>query len=215
MEDRRRKFREKNLLEWEEIIKGIFNFSVPTNCTWESHLDIIKILNKIGSKPNSNHAFMPSGGGQDLSSANISYEENCIELKYGGLVDIVKPKKLIFNYLGGNFEWAYFRLETDELEHSGVYKDLPEKYISEELTEISPLHYVNRSTWEHGYYNGESLPKSARTISRYFKGTFLIVAKSSIYNQIPATYDGRHNKFDDKRFREYMLGIKEKMRNHK
>ena len=210
MEDRRKEFREKNLLEWEEIINGIFNFSVPSYCTWESHLDIIKIFNKIGSKPNSNHTFMPSGGGLDLSGANISHEENCIELKYGGLVDIVKPKKLIFNYLGDNFEWAYFRLETEELEPSGIYEELPEKFISEELTEISPLHYEDRSIWEHGYYNGEPLPKSARAVSRFFKGTFLIVAKSSIYNQIPATYDGRHNKFNDKQYKEYMLAIKEK-----
>ena len=113
--------------KWENTIQDLFNFNVPSTCTWENHLEIINVLNKLGSIPNLNHSFIPSGGGQDLTSVKVSSEEDCIELKYSGIVDIVKPKMLTFNYLGDSFEWAYFRLETGGLKPSGVYSELPEE----------------------------------------------------------------------------------------
>lgn len=155
-----------------------------------------------------NHAFFPGGGGLDLTGAAQSTEGGCIELHFGGQVEVVKPQKLTFDSFGDNLEWAYFRLETGEIEPSGVYENNSFEY--EELTEINPGEYLPRSIWEHGYYgydeNGYEmpLPKGARVISRCFKGAYVIFAKTSIYNQVPGTYDGRHNKMSSERFRNYI-----------
>jgi len=58
--------RQKYTPEWEAMLKELFPVAIPLECVWTTKTDIISVLNKIGSKKNLNHTFMPSGGGNDL-----------------------------------------------------------------------------------------------------------------------------------------------------
>lgn len=202
-------FRIKNLQQWESTLKELFSDDIPKEKTWLGREIIIRVLNKIGEVPSLNHLLLPNGGGLDLTNAKHSIENNCIELRFGGSAEIVKPVSLKFNSFDADLEWAYFRLETEELEPSGVY-DTKSDLGYEEVTELSPGYYVSRSVWEYGYYgydeNGyqKKLPSTARVVSRSFGGAYVIVAKTSKYNQIPATYDGRHNRMTAEKFYQEM-----------
>lgn len=193
-------FYEQNLEDWNQIQKKIFPIAVPKHCEWTRLHEIISILNLIGSKEQSNHMFYPTGGGLDIKSANVSVEHNCIEI-FTGLTNIIKPKELIFESFKDP-AWNYFRIETSELNLSGVYEDYD--YPNEELTELSEGNYISRSYWDEGEYNGEKLPKSARVVIRQLKGSFVIFAKASYYNRHSATYDARHNKMNSIEFRNYI-----------
>lgn len=206
-------FHEQNLEQWFEIQTKLFPTSFPKRVIWEENEDIIKVLNVIGSYDNLNHLFFPDGGGLDLEGAKKSYERDCIELDFGGLTDIVKPKRLIFESFGADPEWNYFRLELDELESSGVYKNEDEKipyeknHDRESVSEIYPGSYDKYDLVEHRYdYNemGYEIPETARHVSRFFRGSFVIFNKRSTYNLTSSTYDGRHNKMTTDEFREYI-----------
>ena len=221
-------FREKFLPKWETRIKEIFPFGVPSQCVWENKQDIIQVLNKIGLPDNLNHTFLPSGGGLDLASAKESIEKDCIELNFDGTCDIVKPIKLSFHSFNFDFEWNYFRLDTGDIQPSGVYENLSsfsykkldgnddhrvesdDLFCYEELTELEPGVYLDRGIYEYGYYgsneNGDpvKLPKSARVVTRTFQGSYVIFCKASLYNANSATYDGRHNRMTDTTFKDHI-----------
>lgn len=207
----REEFREKNLKQWKTFLFDLFPGTIPKSFEWKSISEILFVLNKIGSQYNMNHLFFPTGGGLDLTGAKSSYEEGCIELLFDELSYIVKPQSLCFESFGDEYEWAYFRLEADFLEPSGVYDELSRDL--EELTEISPLEYVDRSIWDYGYYGTDEdgneipLPDTARTIIRFFSGSFVIFAKGSIYNRTSGTYDGRHNQMNSTEFRSHIEGV--------
>ncbi len=193
-------FYEKNRQSWIDIQNKIFPTDIPKNCEWTNLDDIINVLNVIGSINNSNHMFYPTGGGLDVKSSKKSTESNCIEI-FTGLTDILKPKRLLFESFDDPI-WNYFRIETSELEPTGVYKE--KDYPSEELTEIETGKYINRSYWDEGEYQGQKLPKTARVLTRHLKGSFVIFAKSSYYNRNSSTYDARHNKMSAEEFRAYI-----------
>ncbi|WP_341906643.1 hypothetical protein [Fluviicola taffensis] len=198
-------FLERNKLDWIEIEGKIFPSGLPERCEWTDINEIVNVLKTIGSIRNSNHMFFPRGGGLDLEDANISVEENCVEIDTGGLIDILKPSKLIFHSFKAEHEWNYFRLETLELKPSGVYEG--NEYSDEELCELSPGNYVSRGYWDEGEYNQEKLPSTARVVTRHFRGSFVIFQKTSTYNHNSRTYDGRHNKMTDDEFRKYIQDV--------
>ena len=209
----------ENITKWVDLLKDIFNDEIPREMEWSDTLSIIEILNKIGKISQLNHMFLPSGGGVDLTKAQLSTECGCIELTTdGGNTMILKPKQLSFNWYGqDNAEWSYFRLETAKLEPSGVYddydKDFYKKFQFEEVTELSPGQYVDRNVWDAGYFrydeNGEkSLPNEARTVGRIFSGDFVIFPKQSFYNVgLSDAYDARHNKMLPVEFKDYIQKI--------
>jgi len=193
----------KNNNDWKQIHKEIFGIAIPNHFEWTNIDDIIKVLNIIGSFPNSNHMFFPDGGGLDLQGASNSKEKNAIEL-LTGISYIVKPKKLVFEHIDNDFEWNYFRLETGDLKATGVYESYSDDFQQEELVELSPNHYIKRHYWDVGIYNDEPLPTTARLIVRFFKGSFVIFKKSSIYNANSGTYDGRHEKLGEEGFKKHI-----------
>ena len=77
--------------------------------------DIINVLNIIGSIPNLNHMFYPGGGGMDLLKSRIGNRTRLYSVVYG-LMDIVKPKRLLFESIGKDAQWNYFRLEISSLD---------------------------------------------------------------------------------------------------
>jgi len=199
-------FRKRNLQQWGTLLKETFPVAMPRSSIWEDTQGILRVLNKLASVEDLSHAFIPSGGGQDLHEACESTEPDCIEFRLGSQTYIIRPECLTFESFHDELEWAYFRLEADELEPSGVYDRVDG--IRETLTELESGHYVDISVWEQGYFDyderGETVPLSpdARRVHRYFEGAFVFFAKGSTYNQIPDTYDARHNEMTSSGFRE-------------
>ena len=201
-------FETENLIVWEKIIKKLFPIAIPNNCLWKDIDSIISILNKLSSAGNLNHTLFPAGGGHDLTGAKRSSEKGCIEFSTPNSVRIVKPKVLEFNHFPNNTDWAYFRLETAGLKP--ITPNIDPSFIKEKVTELEPGHYVEKEIWEKGYLGYDEkgnrilLPKSARIVSRYFRGSFVIFAKSSPYNKNHVTYDARHDRMNSKKFRQYI-----------
>jgi serine/threonine-protein kinase len=192
----------RNPIEWQELQKQLFPTTMPQRVIWEDINDIVYILNTIGSIRSLNHMFYPSGGGMDLEGVRFGIEPETIELIIGSKsIELIKPKRLVFENFSSDTLWNYFRLETNHLEPTGtggVYRG------SEELVEIEPMHYISRSYWDEGIYDGKPLPSNARLVSRYIEGDFVLFAKQSFYNHAPSTYDGRHNKMSTDEFRDYI-----------
>lgn len=221
---------------WSNMVIKIFG-DVPTSKTLTNLDDILDLLNKVGQSKALNHTFLPSGGGLDLTNAVVSTEDGKIELGFGSSTIIVKPRSVSFHAVGDNPEWWYFRIDTLPFEQSGVYKqstreDNEEKlddrfksksdrqvewqmsFHGEEVLEIGPGSYVDRSHWEMDHLgydeNGDfiPIPKHARIVDRQFPGgAFAIFPKYSKYNQNSSTYDGRHNKGTDIEFNNYIRRI--------
>lgn len=196
-------FYEKNRQSWIEIQNKIFPIGIPKHCEWTKLEDIISVLNTIGSVDNSNHMFYPTGGGLDMVSSKMSTEANCIEINTGS-TDILKPKRLLFESFNDPI-WNYFRIETSELEPTGIYEG--KDYQSEELVEIETGKFISRSFWDEGEYQGQKFPQTARVLTRHLKGSFVIFAKSSYYNRHSSTYDARHNKMTSDEFRVYIENV--------
>jgi serine/threonine-protein kinase len=196
-----RNFEKRSKSEWLDIQNDLFPSAMPRRVIWENIDDIINILNIISEHGEINHTLFPGGGGLDLESAKLSYEEGCIELSFNGHAHIVKPKRLIFECFQGYSDWNYFRLETEGLELIGNHDHIG---YDEGLTEIEPCVYTSYECFEFDDFNGERLPTSARSVVRIAKGSFLICLRTGNYNADPATYDGRHNKVNADEFRNYI-----------
>jgi serine/threonine protein kinase len=192
----------RNKDEWSRIQQQIFPSAIPQRVFWKNVSQVMSILNILGEIKNLNHTFFPDGGGLDLESARPSIEKGCIELKCNGLVQIVKPIRLIFESFAADPQWNYFRLETGVLAPKIKHKKRVFSY--EPFTEISPGKYVEYSAWDNNEFNGKPLPEKARPVTRYLKGSFVIFCKRSFYNKNHSTYDGRHNKMTTDQFRKYI-----------
>lgn len=190
----------QNLIQWQEVQEQLFPSYVPSHSEWTDVDDIISILNLVGQYDSLNHLFFPDGGGLDLTGASKSNEQGCIELYLDGVVHIVKPKCLSYEYIEKSCEWNYFHLELDELQ--AVTPDFPSEYYCEELCEIAseylPLEVMDAMT-----------PKDAkikpRHIVRYLKGRLIAFHKNSIYNLLIANYNGEHNRYTALDFRQYIV----------
>jgi hypothetical protein len=195
-------------IRWANLIKSIFPSGPVCEKLWGGIDEIVDILQQIGEVDNTNHMFCPGGGGFDLTGAGRAGEVGCIELLTAGAARIIKPAKLSFHAFGSDPLWYYFRLENKRLEPTDVYESVSGN--SEELCELSPGEYVDRSYWDEGYYdsdeNGylESLPEEARPVVREFGGSFVIFGKYSTYNLDNSTYDGRHDKGTSEQFADYI-----------
>ncbi len=204
--------KEKNLKEWDELLNNIFQGLIPESRTWSDKKDIIKILQSIGGKPNINKTFFPDGGGIELKGAAQCAETDCIELRFLEKHPcILKPGELNFQSSGIYNEWAYFRLDAQELAPSGWNQDL--KGIKEELIELHPAEYIHRCFWDSGSYEMDEtgrelpLPREARLVFRYISGSFVIFAGDSAYNETAQVNDGRHSKMTEVEFRTYISEI--------
>lgn len=194
-------FEQRNQLQWEDIHSVFFPSEIPDRAFWSNIEVITRILNFLGTIDNLNHMHFPSGGGQDLLGAKIGLEDRTIELNFGSRhVYVVQPQRLLFESFGYDLEWNYFRLETGGLEPIGV----GEIYRNREtVVELEPLEYVERDCWDIGEYRGEELPSTARLVSRFISGDFVIVSKRSMYNRA-STYTGVHNRMNSDEFRNYI-----------
>lgn len=188
----------RNPVEWQTLQGQLFPTIMPQRAIWENTKDIADILNLIGSIAALNQMFYPYGGTSDLEGAKLGLEPDTIELVIDfNWIDLIKPKRLIFESFDSDAQWNYFRLETAILDPIGVGEVYLER--REDLVEITPLNYINFSN------QGESLPENSRIVTRHLKGDFVIFSKRSFYNLANTTDDGRHNQMTTDQFREYIF----------
>jgi len=201
-----KKFRDETLPKWRKLVEDLFPVSIPEMARWTELDDIIKVLDRIGKQygRNFNHMFFPYGGGLDLTGAKRSIEQGCVELDADGLAYICKPRELTFYAVENEPDWMYFQLDTSPLKDSGVYEDIDEDEFSEELTEVAPGEYADRSVWDYGYYvyddsgKEERLRKSARVVTRILRGSLVIFCKASWYNLVQGSKFDAYNAIHQK-----------------
>ena len=180
----------ENLMQWKEVQEQLFPTIIPTHAEWKNTEDIVSVLRLLGKYDSLNHMFFPDCGGLDLTNASISYETDCIELICDGLIYIVKPKKLSFEFINDETEWNYFLLETENLKH--IDQQGQDEY-SEEYYETSPARYISLEEYEK--LSKADIDKiKPRHICRYLKGSFVFFHKDSIYNKKVSKYQGEHDK---------------------
>lgn len=208
-------FNDQNVLDWKAAIQNIFPETKPTSSYWTALDDIVRVLGHVTAR-DLNHTFFPDGGGMDLMGAAKSLENDCIELRWSRrYASIVKPKILQFESFTGFPSLSYFRLETNRLEPWTENFDSSQR-LHEELAEVFPMDYRERSVLDAGYYgydeNGDEIPtpKNSRVITRYFGGSFVIFAKGSAYNGLKGkhdAYNGQHNKLSASEFRKFIADV--------
>ena len=199
-------FRKRNPLQWRDVQARLFPIAPPQRAIWDDITTIAEILDYLGDVNNLNHVLLPGGGGLDLLGAKLGLEPGTIELNLNaGIVYIVKPRRLLFENFSFDWEWNYFRLEPAQVAPIGI------GYVSrgtERMVEIAPLKYISLDEWERDRNGEREYPSNSRNVERLLRGDLVIFQKTSTYNRITYTYDGRHSQMTTDEFREY---IKEKV----
>lgn len=195
-------FLKKNDLDWKTIQYKLFPMNMPAYAEWTELETICNILNIIGGIEALNHMFFSNGGGMDLKGAKLSRETGFLELDFG-LAYVVKPKKLSFCSFGDNFEWNYFYLELDKVEHIYDSYSGSEQLIELESGAYRPYDYIE--SYYEKYDDGENYaPKNYRSVVRVSGLRLVAFKKTSSYNLTSYTYDGRHGKMGPINFRAYI-----------
>lgn len=217
----RDEFRDLSLGLWKRLMVDLFPSGMPTSAQWTNLDAISSVLDTVGSRPNSNHMFFPTGGGMDLKGASSFGEEpGCLALKTSDRsFRVFKPSALLFESVGPELEWSYFWLESKPLKTSGVYEDEGEDEdkgrspaTNEEVVLVAQGTYAPRSAWDANEYQGEPLPDTAQLIVRSLGGGPLVIfAKGSLYNMGRApgfdAYSAPHAKKDAAQFRQFVATL--------
>jgi len=198
-----------NQVQWKEAINSIFPLGLPKRAEWTKAKEIAQILHRISGR-SLNHAFYPTGGGNDLKGAKLSIQEReFIELDLGGYPKVMKPARLIFEGLSENYEWNYFRLELARIKPKfDLSPEIANHDAHEVLIEVENRFYDSEDTSEYSYEGYEDV----RKVERWLHGAFVVFQKSSFYNLSPApldAYDGRHNNKDADAFRLHVEDMRD------
>lgn len=195
-------FQQRVSSQWYDVQVTLFPRILPTRATWESIDAIVDVLKILSNYDNLNHMLFPGSGGLDLLGVEYGLEPDSIELVVGDKsICLVKPIRLMFESFELDWEWNYFRLEVGGLEPTGLTK-VHRKL--EYLYEVGRNLYVSEREWYRDQENDQTYPRESRSVSRCMGGSFLFVKKTSLYNQIGATYDGRHDQLSADEFRDYI-----------
>ena len=195
------------LSDWKFLNKYLFGNIPSDSAVWKYPDKIINILNIVGSIPAYNHMLFSEHGGLDFDRAQPANEDGCIYIyTNSGSCLITKPKCLHYESFVDSYEWNYFLLELDKLTPV-LSNRLSPAFEHERLVEDYPAHYVSAENVQYGVYDydsGTPLPADYKVVDRYLCGKLLIVLKNGPYNNIPATYDGRHGMCSNDEFRVYI-----------
>lgn len=216
----REAFRSASLGKWSKRLETIFPVALPNTASWQGVEEILSVLESVASGPTgANHVFMPTGGGMDLTGAELAAEDGCIALLTDGSPDILKPSRLDFENPVADPQWAYFRIEASHLPPTRIDEELGEvTSIREALTELRPGEYHDVGLWDVGNLGMDEegreipFPKEARRISRYLSGSFVIFSKGSFFNSVAGDLDaylGLHNNMDRNEFRAHVVTMAE------
>ena len=181
---------------------------------WDDPAEITRVLQAVITRTRS-HAHLPTGGGQDFTDVRASHERGVLEFQIEkGLVYLAKPGRLLLQRVPSAPAESFLLLELGKLDASGAYPpdDRPlsdRDWMSrrEEVVELGPRDYVERSVWDQGFLDYDAdggeipLPNASRLVVRWFDGKILFVTKGSMWNGTPSTYDGRHDKMSPAQIR--------------
>ena len=177
----------------------IFPISIPLNSQWTKLQNIFNVLKIIfESYDNLNHCFYPESGGNDFNK--IEKEKDFLRIENDILI---KPKALYFESLG-DLDYSYFILECEEIKpifNQENFKNHREHLFMDNL----------------GNFH-EKENDGLREITRFFKGKFLIIKKTSIINKLRGNldaYNGIQNKMRNEKYRELMTKVKNKIESEK
>ena len=194
----------QNLIQWKEVQEQLFPSYVPSHAEWTDKEDMISVLNLLGQYNSLNHLFFPDGGGLDLTGASSSYEQGCIELHFGESVYIIKPKRLLYEYVDKTCEWNYFYIDLGEMD--AITQVLSPTCFCEEFCEVAPRDYHPLELFNEMPLNDLRRIKP-RHIVRYLKGSMVAFHKDSIYNGMISKYKGEHSKFSADGFRQFIANL--------
>jgi len=201
-------FAKENQSQWKNIQKRIFGNYTPSYMEWTQVDKVVEVLNLLKYYPSLNHMFCPGGGGIDLEIVDNAGEDGFICLDGNFVCKLVKPNKLVYVSEKNDYKWSYFFLVLEEVQP--VFGE-PDVCDFEYLTELKPGNYDDWRLGNYGYYDdGTHLPKGFRLVHRYTRGGFVLFSKSSIYNSISQTYDGRHDKLGLKKFEQHIAEMHDK-----
>lgn len=197
--------------EWRFINKLLFGeetLFTPEAACWEDKDRIHDVMALIASLPAFNHMLYVKGG-LDFEKIENAPEEGCLYIYEDYMINIVKPKKLIYCNFPNDTRWNYFLLELDELEPI-LSDDKSIDHPYEFLVEDTPGNYVSAKYEMYGVYDydsGEKFPEGWKYVRRCYGGKFLVCLKYGPYNSIAATYDGRHCQCTSDCFRRYITEL--------
>jgi hypothetical protein len=190
-------FDRESKARWVDAIDLAFRNAPPHSAQWIDPVAMLRVLTPFMGV-NLNHTLLPGGGGLDMEAITISSEPECLEFRVDEhAADLFRPATLLFEHFSDSPWNSFFLLRTQPLEPCGLYEE--DGGCREVVVEIAPGKYVQRSHGESRFLgydaNGREipLPSTARTVTRYMRGSFLIGAKRSLWNLDTSTCDGRHN----------------------
>lgn len=174
----------RNSLQWA----GAEALAVGVSCMrmeWTVPADIVEVVKLLSRRKSLNHCFFPSGGGSDITDAELTEGGAAIILWHGeGSATVAKPIRLTLERLSAGPQGSYATLESAALEPFGV-KAMGD--WDEELLRCDEYNYMALPR------DDDPWPESATRVSRHFKpGMFIIAPKGGIYNRIDA-YQGKGN----------------------
>jgi serine/threonine protein kinase len=201
-------FEERNLKEWFELQEKLFPLGTPERATWTDINPIIQVINQLSQAKSLNHMFFPNGGGHTIIGASLAEEEGFMALHVSEkMIELINPKKLTYESFGVDPSWDYFRLESNDIDPTGIPNALDYEGFSEALTEVYPGVYSDYTSWEYHEFEGSPLPECARRAQRFLKGSFVFFCTSSIYNRLTGEYDAYnagHNSMSEDEFRTFI-----------
>lgn len=144
----------------------------------------------------------------DIEEIRHSSETNCLDFIVSDRsFYLVRPERLFFEHISSSPINSFFLLELGTLAQTDVYDKSDRQ--REELIELDG-EYLDRELWDRGYLGHDEsgyeipLPRHAMLTVRFLSGKILVVSKGSIWNGIPATYDGRHTNMTAKQIRKFI-----------
>ena len=201
--------RRKNRERWIEALAALPE-PTPISMTWEGKNAILSALRPF-AESGCNHFLLPRMGGLDVASVQSSREPGCIEIVIRDrLVWVVRPYRITLEHFPETPLESFLLLELGELKPSGIYEELAGP--KEELVEVDG-EYVERSHWDEGTIGEDEdgdplpLPDDARLVTRFLSGKILVVSTGSIWNSVPATYDGRHSRMEASEIRRQISDV--------
>jgi hypothetical protein len=200
-------FHQRTRAAWISAIDEVAGPSAPDTTVWSEPSNIIKALTPIMGV-NNNHAHLPGGGGFDLVSVEQTDDGDCLDFLLNDRLALrMKPRALYLERIKSAPAESFFLLELEDLKPSGVYSEEENRFSLgetgyEELVETNPQEYYSRAGWDEGEFpDGHKLPAGARLIMRFLRGKVILVAKGSLWNGSPATYDGKHSNMTSEEIR--------------
>ena len=189
-------FETRNKRAWQIAIARCMGKEPPSGREWRDLNQIIDVLRPF-MRRDLNHVLLPGGGGLDFGKVELSREFGCVEFTVEDrVVYLARPTRMVFEYVRRAPEESFIMIDLGRLNPTGVNRNTSAPH--EHLVEIGD-EYLSRSLWDQGNlgYDIEGreipLPDDARLVVRLLRGKLLIVAKSSLWNGDPSTYDGRHS----------------------